>query len=1263
MELDKIIVTEDQQNTGVGSNVMREVIDFANKQGLTIALTPSTSYGATSIDRLKGFYKGLGFVENKGINKDFTTKQSMLKLPEVKGREQKSIEEIINDGRQNNFRESAIRDFLVRVLKKPAKEVDKLMSLDKEFLEVVPKSFTNIKGGIKAGTKLYKRVEAFRKKLVKKNDKLKGNKKLTSTQIVDKTIDYLQKQPEYINEGDKYTVGNKKKGTQETRTRKGFSTQQARMLADYTKTAGVRPTNNMNSKIRNAKAAITQKIKGARDLQKQKTILRNFIRQSLPKELYTKSEVVRLINTINDVKKDNIENLMQEVIDFVNEINVKSLQAQIKSILNNKYQKVESGRVKPIKISDDIRKRIAFIKSNMLSSKATPEEISTALIELNKRFNELAAEIEQTEEMRSEMVDISLAMKYINTLQLENKNEKKVEELDTIVNTLEQMIEFGRSELKDQILQKHLYYLKQFELGYESITGKKIDMSNPEALDELNKMLKTFRNEAKKRKSQNVIKNFFRSLKEGVSRKVFGTAEEMFTLMDRLDKLPGEMYGGNLQELYTERVDAATRLFKGRIMLVEQLIQDHLEKLYGKNWKKRSKQNRIAKDLGIMIQEGVPLPEISQNKIAYLYNMYKDPANRKSFANPEMYGIKTPSKTATTAEKEAIQSLNEENAERVMNEMIAQLDSKVKETADWQVSELYPFLYNHYNDAYKKLYRTDLPWNEFYSGTIYREGIDPEDVSMLDMLNPGNMYNTAVGAPSTKVRENSNKPIKDMDMMDVLNTYLNQMEYFASYGEVVNDMSKFFNNKYVSDAIKTIHGEDIYRFTLAMIDKISSRGTSSSSGNSFINAMNNVFILSRLAFSPVIMIKQLTSFITYANDIGPLNYLKYAAKNKAEMMKVYKEIRENSIYMKDRQRTSIMRAIETYSDSNMKEFVPNGTKDWIVNFAMWTTKFGDKAAIYLGGMPNYSYYKSQFKKKNPQATEQEAIDYAVIKFERDTKRTQQSGDLQDKDYFQTKDPIYRGLNMFLTTPKQYLRKEIFAIRNLNRKLSAWDRNAGKGTISQNLRTFVMFHVFMPVFFQYVSMGLPGILRDPRDDDDKDLLRAAMIGNLNSLFIIGELFNLAGDLFTNKPWAGNTFKSIGILSIAGSLAKKFAYTEKLKDPVKKAEAYKKFYLELATVSGIPAPTIAKFVENYGNIGKDGDIGKDILRLMNFSKYQIEGPGKGGRPKKIKTIQELNEEYDKNKAKEQRDNSKRIGSGGFGSGGFGSGGFGSGGFGVN
>ena len=163
--------------------------------------------------------------------------------------------------------------------------------------------------------------------------------------------------------------------------------------------------------------------------------------------------------------------------------------------------------------------------------------------------------------------------------------------------------------------------------------------------------------------------------------------------------------------------------------------------------------------------------------------------------------------------------------------------------------------------------------------------------------------------------------------------------------------------------------------------------------------MNNVFILSRLALSPVITIKQLTSTFTYMNDIGPVNWLKYAAKNKTQQLKVWKEVTENSVYMKDRNNQSIMRAIETYTDAKMKEFVPRPTKDWLINFAMYTTKLGDRGAIMLGGLPNYSYYKAQALKQGK--TEQEAIDIAIIKFEKDTKRTQQSADLQDKDYLQT----------------------------------------------------------------------------------------------------------------------------------------------------------------------------------------------------------------------------------------------------------------------
>ena len=77
---------------------------------------------------------------------------------------------------------------------------------------------------------------------------------------------------------------------------------------------------------------------------------------------------------------------------------------------------------------------------------------------------------------------------------------------------------------------------------------------------------------------------------------------------------------------------------------------------------------------------------------------------------------------------------------------------------------------------------------------------------------------------------------------------------------------------------------------------------------------------------------------------------------------------------------------------------------------------------------------------------------------------------------------------------------------------AFDKDAGKGTIKENIRTLMMYHVFMPVLFQYVSMGLPGLLRGWRDDDEDDLIRAAAIGNLNGLFILGEVVTL-GDYFT------------------------------------------------------------------------------------------------------------------------------------------------------
>jgi hypothetical protein len=409
-----------------------------------------------------------------------------------------------------------------------------------------------------------------------------------------------------------------------------------------------------------------------------------------------------------------------------------------------------------------------------------------------------------------------------------------------------------------------------------------------------------------------------------------------------------------------------------------------------------------------------------------------------------------------------------------------------------------------------------------------------------------------------------------MDGTQALMSYLNDMEYFAAYSETIRDIDKIFSNKYISSSIESIYGKRTVGLINDMIKKLANKGGQNQLGDKFVNNLNNVFIFSRLGLSPVIMLKQFTSTLTYANDIGYTNWVKYSAKNLSELGGIWKEVRDNSVYMQDRKFNGITRAIETYKDSDSESLMPGQTKNFFEDVLLANVKFGDRGAIYLGGLPNYSYYKAEFKKKNPKATEQEAIDYAVRRFERDTKRTQQSSDLQDKDYFQTGNPIVRQLNVFLTTPKQYFRKEIQALRNINRKIKAGDMGAGKGSLGENLRTLFTYHILMPVLFQWVAMGLPGMLRGWRDDDDEDLLRAAIIGNINAIFILGEIAVMIGDALTGKPWDA-TPKSVGILQIAASITNKAKIWDKTKDPVKKEEHFKRLLWEISTLTGMPGPT--------------------------------------------------------------------------------------------
>ena len=90
--LSKIEVSGDERNAGQGTKAMQDIVDRMDREGAIIALTPDDAFGGNK-NRLIKFYKRFGFVPNKGRNKDFRFRETMIRYP------QSNVEENFADGK------------------------------------------------------------------------------------------------------------------------------------------------------------------------------------------------------------------------------------------------------------------------------------------------------------------------------------------------------------------------------------------------------------------------------------------------------------------------------------------------------------------------------------------------------------------------------------------------------------------------------------------------------------------------------------------------------------------------------------------------------------------------------------------------------------------------------------------------------------------------------------------------------------------------------------------------------------------------------------------------------------------------------------------------------------------------------------------------------------------------------------------------------------------------------------------------------------
>ena len=1201
----------------------------------------------------------------------------------IQGREQKMadandlFEAIVQGREEGGFSDSEIKDYLIRNTAFKARQINEAFktlssdAFDSSTFRKFPRSFGNMKGGFTVGLNLMSKIDDYYQKLVEKNNRLKDKvaKKtkskydeltdygdltpLTEEQIRENVIEWFTTLPEFTREGGKG---------------KGRTSQQLTMEKDLLNLMLPDPFRANPERI----ASINKRIreikfdeKNLKEIQRQ---LRAYIRSVLPRTIYTKAETGRLLKLVNEIDASNIESVKNEVMKVVTEKTNQSLQETILNILNRKNQTIQTGRLKGVRVDNETRKRLIKINNMVLDPKATADQINEKIEELLKKYNE-AAKISQEIDGKQKislkddlnqaeidlMAELTIAMQMNNAFTQEMNDPNKTTLLGSVLNSLNQMEATGKALFEYQLIEDAAIYRENSRKAFKEITGIDLDPLASlieQGLDKkdittamLNREYKRLKDEValdqervtpeKKAKILGRVKDGVLKILKYLDNTFLGTAEDLTALIEQISTQPGEIFQGDIQ-LQADQIRAGTRMYKQRMIYQELQISQKMTDLYGNRWTKMNRKNSNQTESIVYSVEKQRVLEaelkdiesnkeltsaertialkkkhseinsnimpISQNQLLYYYSQMQDPSLAKSFENTF----------------KPTDNYNNEFESRIRKEIENKLDPKLKEFSTWLVQEYYPSVYNHYNDTYKKIYRTDMPWNQFYAGRLYRQ--NTEDADSLDLLADSASWITNVASSSSKARQQNSNPIKQIDGIDALLNYTRDMEYFAALAVPIRDINKVFTDPLIVNTIENEFGKEVLNLINASIQKIANKGIRQQRESSIINVMNNTFLLARLGLNPTLILKQMTSFVTYANDIGYTNWI-LNAPSIPKGIAAYKEIMANSVVLKDRYNKPITESIETYAEKKFTEI--NGgpldaigiTKERQNTYTRWlmsTTMTGDKAAIIFGGVPNYLYYKKQFKAENKNATEQEAIDYAIKRFESDTLRTQQSSDLQDKDYFQTSGALARAFNMFLTTPKQYFRREIIAVRNMSRIIASGGKK-GKGSFGENLRTFGTYHVVMPVIFEWASQGFPGLARDADDEDLQDLGMAAIIGNINAIFILGDIFEVFSDYITGKPWADKA-PTLPALSQATRISSLLDRATKTKDPKKRAEAMNKFYGELATISSLPVPTLQRFVDNWGDLlrGDSKDTGQFILKLFNFSKY-----AQGDRKKKKTT----------------------------------------------
>lgn len=251
----------------------------------------------------------------------------------------------------------------------------------------------------------------------------------------------------------------------------------------------VKPTKDAAKTLRNLKSKITERLKGMRDIQKVKKELRNFIRESLPNDQYTKANVLKMVRfitnlTTKELTGTQLKTTILKIQNFVTERNIENLKTKKDLLLDvSKYEKKENNLLKGKIVSADVKNRIKKIAESQPGPSMTAKEIEAQMATWNEEANKIIKDAEGgllTDGDLSRLSDLQIMINLSNSKLMDGSDIPSIHQvsvLDAANSALESLILEGRSDLRDQLAAQRKEYVKEMQDLYNDMTGNNVDLS------------------------------------------------------------------------------------------------------------------------------------------------------------------------------------------------------------------------------------------------------------------------------------------------------------------------------------------------------------------------------------------------------------------------------------------------------------------------------------------------------------------------------------------------------------------------------------------------------------------------------------------------------------------------------------------------------------------------------------------------------------------------------------------------------------------